>query len=230
VDEIFKKQFKYKDGRYTIQSALSPPQRMQWIGSKHCAILFHQMYGNFGADYFVADYACGKWYGHMFCPAIGQFTSVQKFIVPMMAQIVKRFGWGEITPIKTDYKKNEYSFKFSDPPIGREILKLYGKQKAPVDSMVGGLLAGSMEHILNKKLIAIETECLAMGKGSCLFNVVSPEAAEKTLLKKLKGDTKEIAKRAIELEKKHDFLKESVKLVKGQNKSAMSAELKFLKG
>jgi predicted hydrocarbon binding protein len=230
VEQIFTKQFKYSNGRHSFQSAFSSPHRMQWHSSEHLAITFHEMNKLFGEKFHVLDYCCSKLYGHMYCPAaVGQFTNVDKFIIPMLAMMAKRCGWGDIKAVVTDYKKGQYKFEFKDCSVAREIYKLYGKQKMPVCSMAAGLVAGNMEHLLKKKFIAIETECIAMGKKSCSFTVLPPEKAE-IFVKKLKGVYKASASRILQAEKKHDFLKEAEKLMKGLDKCAIAAESKFLKG
>ncbi len=228
VEELFQKQFKYRNGRYSIQSPIAEPQRLQWIGSPHCAIIFQNMRRSFGNRYIVEDYCAGKIYGHMFCSAISQFTSISKFVVPMLSLVVKRFGWGKINPVITNYARNEYQYEFEDAPVAREVYKMYGKQDIPVDSMIAGLVGGSMEEILRKRFIALETSCLAQGKDRCTFVVVEPKAAN-SLLSKMKGEQLELAKEIVEAERERDFAKEAAKLLKGQNKAAVAAERAYLK-
>ncbi|MBN2127171.1 MAG: hypothetical protein JW703_02130, partial [Candidatus Diapherotrites archaeon] len=179
--ELFKRQIKYENGRYILDVPLKPSERMNWFASKYWAILQNKLNKEFGSDYYIYEYYAGKLYGHLFGSRIANLVKTKSLVAPMLALIVKQFGYGNIKPIKTDYKENWLSFEFADLPIAREHAKLFGFSETPVDFVIAGLVAGSAEQLLERKFIALESSCLGMGNDKCVIEVLSKENFEKKI-------------------------------------------------
>lgn len=221
IEELFKRQIKYKAGRYWIESFFREPERMQWIGSKHLSIIQENMSKKYGFDYFIEEYFSSKLYGHIFASQIEKLIKTRSMLAIMLGMVVKRFGWGDIKVIDTEYKDAWGAFNFYDIPLSRETIKLFGKQPFPRDFMIAGLLCGSAEHLLKTKLMSFESTCLSNGDDKCTFYVFRLENIEKEVNKIKNAQYKEILKKILILEKKRDLRKEAEDLIKKQNKSAL---------
>jgi hypothetical protein len=229
VGKIFEKQVKYKDGRHFIDTVMTEPERMQWVGSKHLTILTKNFYDKFGEDYLIEEYLSSKVYGHIFCSQLKKFGKFKKFVAPLLSLTVKRFGYGSIEGDVLDYKQNKYRFYFYDSPTGREFSKLYGKSKIPLDFMLTGLVAGSAEQLLGTKMMGVETTCLAKGDDKCTLLTLPLELVKKEVLPTIDTEFAPILKKIIKREEKEDMRSLAADLLRGQNKKFLLREAEYLK-
>lgn len=229
VEKIFEKQVKYKEGRHFIDTVMSDPERMQWVGTKNLTIISKNMYDRFGTDYFLEEYRSSKIYGHIFCSQLKRFGKFKKFIAPLLSLTVKRFGYGTIEGDVLDYKNNKYRFYFYDAPTGRDFSKLYGESKIPVDYMVTGLVAGSAEQLLGTKMVGVETTCLAKGDNRCTVLVVPLDHVKNEILPNVDKNFKPLLKKIIKLEESEDFRSIASDLLQNQNKQFLLKEAEYLK-
>jgi hypothetical protein len=147
----------------------------------------------------------------------------------MISLIVKQFGYGRIKPIKTDYPDNWMTFEFYDTPVGREISKFFGFQKAPVDYTITGLVCGAAEQLIKRKFITMESTCIGCGDQKCTIETLSQKHFEEKIQNLSNHEHKQTLKKILELEKRTDFDKESKKLMKNQNQKAIAIEEEYLK-
>lgn len=229
AEQLFKKQVKYSKGRYWIDVPFSEKERMHWIGSMHTALLDNPMYRKFGLDYYLETYRNSKLYGHVFGSKITSLVKTKRLIAPMMTLIVKQFGWGKIEAIKTDYKGNWMTFNFYDLPLAREVSKIYGFQKMPIDYITGGLISGAAEQLIKRKFITMEVSCAAMGDKVCSFETLSIENFKKRMEKIKNKEYKALLKKILEMEERTDFFKDVKELIKGKKQNANQNEQNFLK-
>jgi len=80
-------------------------------------------------------------------------------------------GLGNFKIIKVDFKTGRATFKNNTNPFGKHYKITKGVQKKPVDAYICGTMAGIIKSITNKKVICVETKCLAMGDSCCIFEV-----------------------------------------------------------
>ena len=230
ADELFKNQVKYHKGRYELQIPLGPSARLNWIGSKHWAIMQNNLTKQFGDDFFISDYYSGKLWGHMFSSEVSSLVKTKRIMAEMMGLISEHLGFGKIEPQKLSYGQDWITFKFLDSPISRESVKLFGESEQPIDYSISGLIAGSAERVLERKFVTFETTCLANGESCCTFETFNLENAKKFVDEKMKNSKqKNIYNKILELEEKTDFKKESDTLLKNQNKKYVMAEEAYLK-
>lgn len=107
------------------------------------------------------------------------------------SQMIKRFGFksnkdtllysmqqssmvgsGKSEAIKLDFNNNHFLLKLNPSPFAKECKSLYGIQKQPVDAFMRGCSSGMIKAITRRKdIFAVETQCVAMGKPYCVFDV-----------------------------------------------------------
>ncbi len=97
-----------------------------------------------------------------------------EFNVGQLAMI----GRGQYETIKCDLIKNIVIFK-GKSPFATRYKQIFSLQKKAVDFLARGLLAGGTEYLIGKKVLCIETKCIANGKPSCEFTVKPVEDWDK---------------------------------------------------
>ena len=229
AEELFKRQIRYKNGRYFIETPFGEPERMNWFSSYYWALLQNTLVKELGNDYYAHEYYIGKLTGHIFGSKISSLVKTKSLVAPMISLIVKQFGYGPIKPIKTDYKDDWATFEFYDTPVSREISKFFGNQKMPVDYAIGGLLAGSAEQLIRRKFIALETTCLACGDNKCTLEILSKQHFAEKIKKIQNAEQKKVLEKILEMEKKTDFKKEVETLMKNRDKKAVLNEQQYLR-
>ena len=80
-------------------------------------------------------------------------------------------GIGHQEYLKFDIKNKHFIVKIKNTPFSKQYLKLFGRQKYPVDHFIRGLLTGANEAFSQTELIGIETECIAQEKPHCIFEI-----------------------------------------------------------
>lgn len=80
-------------------------------------------------------------------------------------------GYGMYKIIKLNFKTGKAIFKCGNNPFAKYYKVLYGHQKEPVDSYIGGTLAGIMEASTKEKWSVVETGCMSSGKPYCSFEL-----------------------------------------------------------
>lgn len=227
--ELFKRQVKFKNGRYMLNIPLKEAERLNWIGSKHWALLQNKMVEQFGNDYYAYDYCAGKLWGYMFCGGVSSIVKTKRIVAEIMATISEQLGFGEIDTIKLKYDTDWATFEFHDSPIARESTKLFGTYKFPIDYSIAGLIAGSAEQLLKRKWVTVETTCVAMGHHCCTFQTIGVDAFREFLSKETNSARKSVYSKILSIEEKTDFGKEAQSLLDGQNKDAKMAEENYLR-
>jgi len=228
AQELFKRQIKFKNGRYYIEVPNEESERMNWFSSYYWALIQNKMFKKLGGDYFVDEYYTSKLTGHVFGSKISKMVKTKHLVAPIISLIVKQFGYGKITPKKTNYKDDWLTFEFYDPPVGREVSKFFGFQKLPVDYSICGLVAGSAEQLIERKFITMETSCVGCGDEKCTIETLSPTHFREKLEGIKNKEQKEILSKIYALEEKTDFGKEVKILMKNRNKLAIINEQKYL--
>ena len=90
-------------------------------------------------------------------------------------------GIGKPQLVKFDMENRHFIIRNLNTPFAKEYLRLYGKQEHAVDHFIRGVMAGAYEsHTDSKGLVAIETQCMAMGKSHCLFEIRPEERWDKS--------------------------------------------------
>lgn len=84
-----------------------------------------------------------------------------------------------------DFRKN-YFVGTTRSPFAEEYMKMWGTQKAPVDHWFMGAWAGCAEAITKKKMVCVETRCIAKGNTICEFVVKSPDKWDKNVVQENK--------------------------------------------
>jgi predicted hydrocarbon binding protein len=82
-------------------------------------------------------------------------------------------GYGNVEWARMDFK-NELFIVRMKSPLSDTYRKTFGLNKSSVDFWNAGAWAGCLEYILGKKVVCIETSCIASGKRICEF-VIKPE-------------------------------------------------------
>jgi len=227
ADELFKNQIKHNKGRYDLKIPLGGSARLNWIGSKHWALLQNTMVKKFGNEYYVQDYYASKIWGHIFASNVSSIVKTKRIMAEMLSLISEHLGFGKIETLKLGYGQDWATLRFYDSPIARESAKLYGSFDGSIDYSICGLVAGSAENVLKRKFMNIETKCIASGDPFCEFQTVSLEKAKKIIDKIENKKQKEICEKILELDKKTDFAKLSKDLVAKQNKKELLKEANY---
>jgi len=228
-EALFQKQVKFHSGRYDLSIPFSDSQRLNWIGSKHWALLEKHMYEKFGPEYFVQEYYVGKIWGHIFGSNILKLVKTKRLLADVIATMVERLGFGAIEAKRLNYGDTWLTMEFLDSPISREYAKMFGFSELPIDYSISGMTAGIQEQLMKRKIITVEIECIASKGARCRFESMSAEKFQ-TFLNKVKDEKqKEILNKIFDLEQKTDFFEESKKLMENKNKPAVQAELNYLK-
>ncbi len=88
-------------------------------------------------------------------------------------------GLGSFNIIRMDFKNNIFMYK-GVSPFAEEYKRFFGLQKKPVDYWLMGMWAGAFEVITGKKMLCLETKCVASGASSCEFVVKPVESWSKS--------------------------------------------------
>ncbi len=88
-------------------------------------------------------------------------------IVKNIANRCSAQGWGIFTIESLDLWRHEMVFRVEHSPFAYA----YGKSTTGVDHMIRGVFSGVCEVIFDKKVVATESLCRAMGDGYCQFMV-----------------------------------------------------------
>jgi predicted hydrocarbon binding protein len=83
-----------------------------------------------------------------------------------MMGVQEMLGWGKFDLKKFD-KKKSYMVIHWDSAIARAMIKKFGRQDEPMCSWPCGVLAGALGVLLDDKLQARETKCIAKGDEYC---------------------------------------------------------------
>jgi predicted hydrocarbon binding protein len=201
---------------------------MNWFSSYYWALIQNGMSKKMGNDYFVGEYYASKLTGYIFGSKISKLVKTKRLVAPMISLIVKQFGYGQITPKKTNYKEDWLTFEFYDPPVGRDVSKFFGFQEFPIDYSICGLVAGSAEQLIKRKFAAMETSCVGCGDGNCTVETLSLKHFKKKLNEIKNQKQKAILEKIYELEQKTDFGQEVKSLMKNRNKLALINEQQYL--
>ena len=92
-------------------------------------------------------------------------------------------GSGKLIGIKLDFNKQIFIIK-SKSTFAEEYKRTFGLETHPVDYFLRGSLAGGLEPLVNKKMLCIETKCVAQGNPYCIFVIKPIEKWDKKTLKK----------------------------------------------
>jgi len=115
-----------------------------------------------------------------FCTDIQKRLKVtQKETLDILINLTEMNGYGEITPIKVDYKNKVAIYHLKDLPSKAFFGKMKVNKSTTVDVYWCGLVAGGMSFVFSEDIDCIETRCIITGKVSC--EIV---AARKEFLKK----------------------------------------------
>ncbi len=82
-------------------------------------------------------------------------------------------GWGVLKWEELDAKAMRGTLTASDSATGGY---LKGKADAPCDHVIRGLMAGNASCAFKSDVDLVETECIALGKSKCRFEMGSPSA------------------------------------------------------
>ncbi|MFH1249201.1 MAG: V4R domain-containing protein [archaeon] len=77
-------------------------------------------------------------------------------------------GTGKYKWIKMDFEKNLF-LVVGKSTLAEEYKRFFGIQKMPVDHFMRGQGAGYIEELTGKKMLCVETKCIAMGHEYCEF-------------------------------------------------------------
>ena len=89
--------------------------------------------------------------------------------IKMQLEQGEMIGGGETELIRADVKKPEFIVKVKST-FAEEYKNTFGLRQHPVDDMILGAYTGLFqEQTGNKKLVCIETQCIATGKPYCEF-------------------------------------------------------------
>ncbi len=230
VDELFRRQVIFTDGRYMLRSPLVKDERLNWIGSKHWALMQNKMVKKFGREYYVYDYYAGKLWGYMFCSRVESLVKTKRIMAETMGLMSEHLGFGKIEAKKLSYDEDWMTFYFHDSPISRESKKLFGHFEEPIDYSVCGLIAGSAENVIKRKFVTIETTCIAKADKTCTFHTIGLNKVDKFINDNIKNEGQiEVLKKILTLENDLDIAKEAENLLANQAKDALSEEEEYLR-
>ncbi len=114
-----------------------------------------------------------------------------------MKQVVERqlesgvmMGFGKVKLERYDEKNKIAHVTISSNPYAETVKKLVGITKSPVDNNARGGMAGIFSYAFGEDMIAIETQCSAMGKECCVIEIKSKEKwdLKKSLIKEQMPD------------------------------------------
>jgi predicted hydrocarbon binding protein len=229
ANELFKRQVEFTKYRYFLNLPLMKSERLNWIGSKHWALLQNTLVKRIGDDYYVDDYHAGKMWGYMFADRVASLVKTKRIMAEMMGLISEHLGFGKIEVEKLSYDKDWLTFHFKDSPISRESIKLYGYFEEPIDYSISGLIAGSAENVIGRRFVTIETECIAKNDSVCTFHTIGLNKVDKFIKEKIVNNKqKKVLEKIIALENEIDIGKKADELIKNQNKKATQEEKNYL--
>lgn len=81
-------------------------------------------------------------------------------------------GLGRSEVIRADFVKMHFIFK-AESVFAKEYIRFFGMQKSAVDHFLRGASVAYIEELTGKKMVCIETSCVAKGDKYCEF-VVKP--------------------------------------------------------
>ncbi|MBW2966526.1 4-vinyl reductase [Candidatus Woesearchaeota archaeon] len=81
-------------------------------------------------------------------------------------------GFGEMKWAKIDFNKNIFVM-VGKSALAEEYVRFFGLQKNPIDYFLRGCTTAIIEEVVDRKMLCIETKCIAKGNRYCEF-VVRP--------------------------------------------------------
>jgi len=141
------------------------------VSSPVLAEIFLKIYKTEGKKAFDMFYEAGMNHGRLIGKVSMEHFGVdkQKFS-DQMADSSNMMGLGLMEVTKYDPFSGEATVHIKDSTMAREVLKLNGKTKFPVDWFFCGTMVGVFESAFKgKKFGCEETKCLAMGASYCEF-------------------------------------------------------------
>jgi hypothetical protein len=99
--------------------------------------------------------------------------------VEMELQTSALIGLGVLTTIRYDERKKHAIIKISPNPYTDMSKKILGFVKEPIDNFMRGGCAGIFSYAFGEDMVAIETQCAAMGKPHCIIEIKKPTEWDK---------------------------------------------------
>jgi len=87
-------------------------------------------------------------------------------------------GHGKFEWVKIDFENNVFIIR-GKSTYGDEYKRFFGLQKEPIDYFHRGLIVSFIEELTKRKMLCIETQCIAQGKTFCEYVVRPYEKWEK---------------------------------------------------
>lgn len=87
-------------------------------------------------------------------------------VIKTLQSLFEVYGLGKLEIMDLDNKNNRALLKIRDSTLGK-----VKKSKNAVCTLTAGVLAGIFSYIFKKDVDCVETDCIAKGKESCLFEV-----------------------------------------------------------
>jgi hypothetical protein len=94
-----------------------------------------------------------------------------KQVISFQLETGALMGVGVVTLTRFDSDAKVAHVKIFPNPLANLYLKLFGLSQKPVDIFTRGGMAGIFSYAFNEDMVAIETQCLAMGKPFCIIEV-----------------------------------------------------------
>lgn len=91
-------------------------------------------------------------------------------VIKALQDIFEIYGLGKLHVLDIDNEGKSAILRIDKSTLAREQMKS-GRSKGPICTLTAGILAGIFSYIFNKNVDCVETECLAMGKDYCSFEV-----------------------------------------------------------
>lgn len=92
-------------------------------------------------------------------------------VLDFQIETTSLMGRGITKLIRFDEKNKTAIVKIEVNPYAEFYKKLFGFQKNPVDNFIRAGMSGLFSYAFNTDMLAIETECIAMGKPYCVIEI-----------------------------------------------------------
>ncbi len=132
--------------------------------------LHNGMKKKFGITGIAVIHESGKRSSKEFFKTIEKFAVRKSDAMKLFMNLLNLYGFGNIEIINIKEKK-EVLVEIKDNKFAKEYIKLFGRQKEPVDDLVSGLLAGFFEELWKTRAECKEIMCLSQAKMRCQFKV-----------------------------------------------------------
>ncbi|MEM5790785.1 MAG: V4R domain-containing protein [Candidatus Aenigmatarchaeota archaeon] len=156
---LTEKEFKILEKNFYLQ-----PMRQFLLLQKN----FEKRFGKNGLE---EIYNSSKQSFYEICKDMRKFSASDKTFFDAILSLINHFGFGEVEIVEMKEARVLIQVKSN---FAKEYVKEFGRQKACVDYLLSGILAGFFSEYFKKDFDCEEKNCIAKGNAFCNF-IIKPK-------------------------------------------------------